>query len=134
MGKIFRQLKKRSGSILSLAVMMVIILLFVGIGLIRLGLNARLQAIRAVAEISARSAADAGVTQAWRLMNIKLQDRPWDGTPIPPETDVLLPPSDSSFSYTVAPKDAESNYLVTSIGKSGNAMKTIYVKLFVETF
>ena len=64
----------RRGSVLVLAVIIVLILATLGIGLIRLGQNARLQAVKATLKVSARSAADAGMEHAVeRLSSV------WDG-------------------------------------------------------
>ena len=60
--------KSRSGAALALAVTMVIILFLIGIGLLQLGRNARMQAVKDVLQISARSAADAGIEHAVRYM------------------------------------------------------------------
>lgn len=122
----------RDGTVLPLAVMAVVILFFIGMALIRLGLDARMRAVRTTAEIAARIAADAGFTQAKRLMDIKLVNKPWDGSSIPPAT-VSLPNSysNTSFNYTVT--DEGSYYLITSTGRSGIAEKTVKARLFVET-
>lgn len=59
---------RKSGSMLAFALVIVLVLAIVGVGLLRLGLNARLQAIKDVLQISARSAADAGIEHAVRYM------------------------------------------------------------------
>jgi len=64
-----REIKNsRRGLGLPLAVVIVVVLAILGIGLIQLGLHARLQAIRDVAVVSARTAADAGIEHAVRYM------------------------------------------------------------------
>ncbi|MBN2589346.1 MAG: pilus assembly PilX N-terminal domain-containing protein [Sedimentisphaerales bacterium] len=59
---------KKSGSMLALAMVIILVLALIGIGLIRLGLNARVQSMKDVTQISARSAADAGIEHAVRYM------------------------------------------------------------------
>jgi hypothetical protein len=51
-----------------LAVIMVVILLIIGLALIRLGMNSRLQAVRSQLVINAKNAADAGMTTAVKKM------------------------------------------------------------------
>ena len=60
--------KCKSGSMLALAIMIVVVLAIVGAALIRMGGDARIQSIRDVQQISARSAADAGIEHAVRYM------------------------------------------------------------------
>ena len=116
---------KRAGSILPLTAAMVVILLAIGLGLIRLGLGARMQAALTTAQISARLAADSGLEQAQRLMQKKLADElTWDNTTLPAATDVHLPDSDARFSYTVT-GDPDNSFLITSTGQSGRGEKTV---------
>jgi hypothetical protein len=73
MGDIMKTIKKwknsrNCGSMLALAMVIVLVLAIVGAGMITLGLNARLQSIKDVKQISARSAADAGIEHAMRYM------------------------------------------------------------------
>lgn len=123
--------RNRRGSILPFAVVVVILLFIMGLALTRLGLNARMASARTTAEISARAAADAGFEQAIRLMNLRLADKPWDGSPILPVTDVELPNSDASFSYNVS--DEGTYYQITSTGKSGTAEKMVYGRLMLSS-
>ncbi len=77
MEKIKRMRNRReSGSMLALALVIVLVLALLGAGMIRLGLNARLQSIEDVKQISARSAADAGIEHAMRYMINQ-----WNSTP-----------------------------------------------------
>ncbi len=131
------QLKKQSeknkkGSILPLAVLMVVILFLIGIGLMRLGSNARLQAARGSAEISARMAADAGITEAVYLMNKKLADElTWNNSTLPQAANVQLSNSYASYSYTNT-GNPTNGFLITSTGKSGVATKIIKTTLKTE--
>jgi hypothetical protein len=71
-------------SVLPLALIMVVILFVTGIGLLRLAFYSRLQAIVSTAGISARAAADAGITQALHEMNKRFDyGQPWDNSWIP---------------------------------------------------
>lgn len=123
--------KNKRGSILPFAVVLVILLFVMGLALTRLGLNARMAAARTTAEISARAAADAGFAQAIRLMNKSLAKKPWDGTPIPAVSDVMLSGSDARYSYNVTKKG--TYYQVASTGESGIAQRKVYGILTLES-
>jgi len=60
--------KTDKGSALVMAVVVVLILALIGVGLVQLGRNARMQVVRNVSVISARAAADAGLEHAMRFM------------------------------------------------------------------
>jgi len=66
----------KRGMVLVIAVTIIVILAVIGIGLIQLGRNARLQGVKDVLQISSRSAADAGIEDAVRHM---IKDE-WDKT------------------------------------------------------
>ncbi len=74
---------KKRGSAITLAVVVVLILLAMGTGLLRLGLNSRIFSIRTASDIAARSAADAGLTKALFEMNEKLKVDTWDSSSLP---------------------------------------------------
>ena len=59
--------KKNSASVLSMVTVMVLVLSLAGIALLRLGMNARINAVYATSGMSARAAADAGLIQAGAL-------------------------------------------------------------------
>jgi len=111
---------KKTGSVMALAMLVVVILLVMGIGLLSLGLHGRLFAVRTTSEIAACRAADAGLTKAVFAMNEKLKVIPWDGNSLPQVTDEALLNCDATLSYTVT-EDANSDYTVVSIG---NAVQT----------
>ncbi len=121
----------KKGSVLPFAVMLVIILFILGLGLTRLGLNARMAAARTTAEVSARAAADGGLAEALRLMNKSLSEKPWDGTVIPPAMDIVLPGCNARYSYNVT--DEGGYYQIASEGESGIAQKIVYGRLMVES-
>ncbi len=66
------------GSAIPLAAIAIIILLAMGVGLLSLGVGSRVYALRNASSITARCAADAGLTIALFEMNEKLQDQPWN--------------------------------------------------------
>lgn len=122
---------KRNGSAIVLAMFAVLILFLTGAGLLRLGLNSRVYAVRTAEQIKARCAADAGMAQALFQMNEQLQVKPWDDSTLPSLVDELLESGDSSFSYTVTGNEV-SGYLILSTGNSGVARRAVhaYLRLF----
>jgi len=119
---------KKRGSAILLAIVVVLILLAMGTGLLRLGLNSRIFSIRTASDISARSAADAGLTTALFEMNKKLQVGTWDGSTLPQAIDASLPNCDAVFSYSIT-GDPTSGYTISSVGTAGQAQKTVYATL-----
>ncbi len=103
----------RKGAVLAFAVIIVVVMILLGLALLRIGLAARIQAIKGTAEIVARQAADAGLAEAKRRMDIKWNNLPvgtMSMTPIAPADDITLPGADATYSYVV--KDAERNLLL----------------------
>ncbi|MHC4154822.1 MAG: DUF7305 domain-containing protein [Planctomycetota bacterium] len=133
MEEIRTKVPRRRGAVLALAVVMVVILAIIGLVLIRLGGDARVRAARTVADMRARAAADAGLTQAIRLMNKKLVDElVWDNSVLPSAKDETLPNGNASFSYTTE-GDQHIGFLVISTGQSAFASRTVYTRLSIES-
>jgi Tfp pilus assembly protein PilX len=129
--------KKRSrrtcGAILVLAIVMVIILALLGIVMVRLGGMARVRSAHGTTDISARSAADAGLTQALRLMNNKLRvESAWDNSTLPQAADTPLPHSDGQFSYKVEGTQ-KAGFRVVSKGKCAFSERNVLARLSIET-
>jgi hypothetical protein len=119
---------KKRGSI-PLAVVALLILLAMGTGLLRLGLNSRIFSIRTTSDIIARCAADAGLTMALFGMNEKKQQVGlWDGSTLPQAIDEKLPYCDATYSYTVT-GDLTNGYSVKSVGRADQAERTVYATL-----
>ena len=121
---------KKRGSAIPLAMLVVVLLLAIGTGLLRLGLDSRIISIRTASDITARCAADAGLTKALFEMNGKLQVKPWDGSSLPLETEISLPNCDAVFSYTVT--SGAGGYTVQSTGTSNQAQKTVSCTLQLQ--
>ena len=120
------------GLVLSLVAIMVVVLLFTGLGLLKLGSSARIKAAVATSGISATAAADAGMTQAKRLMNKKLVDElVWDNDTLPSETNTPLANANASYTFNVT--GDPSCFTVTSTGNSGRLTNTVYSTLTVES-
>jgi len=122
---------KKRGSAIPLAIVVVLILLAMGTGLLRMGLNSRIFSTRSASDIAARCAADAGLTKALFEMNEKLQVRFWDGSTLPQAIDANLPNFDAVFSYSVT-GDVASGYTISSVGTAGQAQRTVYATLELE--
>ena len=115
---------KRKGSAIALVLLVIVILLATGVGLLSLGLRSRIFAIRDASDITARCAADAGLTMAVFEMNEKLKVKPWDDSTLPQVTERTLLNCDAIFSYT-ATGDLDNGYIIESIGKSNQAERKV---------
>jgi len=115
---------KRKGSAIALVLLVIVILLATGVGLLSLGLRSRIFAIRNASDITARCAADAGLTMAVFEMNEKLKVNPWDDSTLPQVTERTLLNCDAIFSYT-ATGDLDNGYIIESIGKSNQAERKV---------
>lgn len=115
---------KRRGSAIPLAVVAIMILFAMGVGLLSLGFNSRIYAIRSASDIKARCAADAGLTIALFEMNEKLKVKPYNEGTLPEAMDVQLPYSDEVCSYRVT-GNLGGGYTIESIGTSGLASRTV---------
>ncbi|MBN2180600.1 MAG: hypothetical protein JW715_01705 [Sedimentisphaerales bacterium] len=115
---------RNRGSALPLALIAIVLLLIMGSTLLSMSLNSRIYSFRTASDITARCAADAGLTKALYEMNLKLQDKSWDGSTPSPALNVCLSDCDATFSYIVT-GDLASGYVITSVGKSGDATRLI---------
>ncbi len=120
---------KRGGFALALVLCGVILMLIVGVGVLSISMQSRSTAARSSSDISARSAADAGLTQALYTMNNILEAKTWSDGSLPKASYVQLPNSDATYSYQVTKiTTADSNddfYTLKCIGKSGRRQKTV---------
>jgi hypothetical protein len=126
------------GSTLVLVAFAIVVLSILGAGLLRLGLGSRVKAIRNADEISARCAADAGLTKAVYAMNQRLGAKAWSDSGLPSTINESLPGCGATFDYSVAvgsskaglaPGGGAGTYLVRSIGRRGQAQKVITAEL-----
>ncbi|HUV64812.1 MAG TPA: collagen-binding domain-containing protein [Sedimentisphaerales bacterium] len=121
---------KRRGDALSLAVIAVMLLLAMGMGLLSLGLRARLYSTRVASAIAARCAADAGLTMALFEMNQKLKAKPWSDSILPAQTNQQLSNCDAGFSFKVL--SGSDGYVIESVGTSGLSEKRVYATLQLQ--
>ena len=120
---------KRGGFAIAIALCAVILVLIIGVGVLSISTQRRMMGVRGCSEISARCAADAGLTEALFSMNKTLEAKTWNDNSLPFVTDEALPNSDATFSYKVTKiAAADSNddvYSIESTGKSGLAQRKV---------
>ena len=85
---------------LPLAAVMVLILSLAGFGILRLGMETRMRAVRTTAEMSARAAADAGLTKAVFEMNKNL-DLDWNFNDIVSPAAKVFSTANANYTYTI---------------------------------
>lgn len=116
------------GAALPLVLVVVILLLTMGTGLLSVGLNGRVYSIRTTSDITARCAADAGLTKALFEMNQKIKVVPWNDSTLPLAKNISLIDCDAVYSYIVT-GDLGSSYVITSIGQADNASRMVQATL-----
>jgi len=131
MNKTISLKSKRRGLALPLVMCVVLILSILGVGLLALGYQTRLRAIKTASEIAARCAADAGLTKALYDMTQKLKTSPWDDSTLPSASNASLPGCSATCSYTVT--KSGSNYAVTATGNCGQIQKQVSCTFVVDS-
>lgn len=128
--------RSKKGMVLPLVIGIAIILAILGFGLLKLGFSSQLVSILTKAEISARSAADAGLAEAMYKMNEKLALGPWDPTILPGAAGVTLEPDSSRarYSFSVNRVLDSPYYRIDSTGESGRAIKTVSVMTSMRSY
>ncbi|MHC4702129.1 MAG: DUF7305 domain-containing protein, partial [Planctomycetota bacterium] len=131
-------IRVRKGMVLPLIVTLGVILAILGIGLLQLGFGSRLISTITTAGISARTAADAGLTHAVYEMNRRFQfGVEWDNSWLPYSSgQVLLDNTDASFTYTIQspvtdPTSGASYWEIISTGTSNRQKKTVHARVGV---
>ena len=119
---------KRRGSAITLAVVVVVIFLAMGTGLLSMGLNSRTFSLRTTSDITARCAADTGLTMALYQMNEKLQVKPWSSSSLPSAKETSLLYCDATYTYNVA-GDLANGFIMMSVGRADNAERTVYATI-----
>jgi hypothetical protein len=128
-----RQDRRRRGSVLALVAMVVVIVAILGLVMISLGSTARVRAARLTTDTAARAAADAGLTEAIRLMNRKLTaEAVWDNSSLPTAANLSLPGVEATYSYSIT-GDKTSGFAVTSIGRSAFSERRVHTRLSINS-
>jgi hypothetical protein len=119
---------KERGSAIPLAIVAMLILLALGTGLLSMGLNSRTFSTRTTSDITARCAADTGLTMALYQMNQKLQVKPWSSSSLPTAKETSLLYCDATYAYDVT-GDLNKGFIMMSVGKADNAERTVYATI-----
>ncbi len=149
--RVLRSKNNKSGFILPIVVTVVVILCASGIGLLRLGSNARMRTALTISEIRARAAADAGLTEALYKMNKGLYksfytssyEGSYEGSRESSYNDLShdmyitssrsLPNTNADYTYKIG-QDSGGSYKIISTGRSGRMEKTVSATLKREGF
>jgi len=129
--------QSRRGLVLPLIAAIALCLALLGIGILQLGFGSRLMATRTMSGVSARAAADAGITRALYEMNnlFIMGSNPLALVPPPDVSDQPLNNSNATYSYKVRgpyTELLEPYWTIESIGKLGTQQKTVYATLGVR--
>ena len=119
---------KERGSAIPLAVVAVLILLAMGTGLLSLGLNSRTFSTRTTSDITARCAADAGLTMALYQMNQKLAVKPWSSGSLPTVKETNLLHCDATYTYDVT-GNLNNGFIMAAVGRADNAARAVYATI-----
>lgn len=123
-----RQCRRKTGSVLVLAVFVVLVSLIIGTGLLAMGTQVRLFALDRVQDMMARSAADAGLEYAVQQINNAVTDKTWSSAVLPSAEDVPLFDSDSTYSV-VTQYHPVDGYTILSMGTNRNRTRTVTASL-----
>ena len=113
----------RKGSVSAFMLIIGLILSIVGTGLLAIGYQARIRAIRTADEMSAKSMADAGLTKAMYKLSVAFSGGSLKDNVLPSETDTEVPNCYGKYSYTIK-GDKSAGYTITSTGKYKGAQRT----------
>jgi hypothetical protein len=123
--------KAKRGSVMTLILIAVFLLMIIGVGVIGLDFHGRMMAVRSCADIAARCAADAAIADAVFQMNEKLKVKPWDESSLPVASNIGLPNCDATCDYTVS--NVGGNYVIQGTGRSGHSIRSVEGILRVQS-
>jgi len=121
-------LRKKSGSILVLVLLVVLVSLITGTGLLALGTQSRVASINQVQGMMSRSAADAGLERAVQEINNAVLAKTWSDTVLPTTSDATLPYSESIYSVATQ-YDTTGGYTIASVGTNRSRTHTVNATL-----
>lgn len=121
-----KQIRKiYKGAVLSLVTLMVALLMIIGVALLKIGTSAQITSVHAASEISARAAADAGLSHALTLMNQKVQEEYiWDPDTLPECPETPLPNCQATYNFQIL-GDIDDGYEIISTGTTNLAEKIV---------
>ena len=133
MRKIDKSAKCRSaGSALILVMFIVSLLMIAGIGLLFMGEQARVYAVRTSQDTASRICADAGLEKAISVINAQFAAGTLNDNDLPTSIGETLPASEGAFSYKIT-KNAAGEYVAVSVGARGDFRRTIVATLNRKT-
>jgi hypothetical protein len=121
-------LTRKSGSVLVLVLVLVIVSFIIGTNLLLLGTHSRITSIDQLQDMSARSAADAGLERAVQEINNAVISKTWSAGTLPSASQVLLPYSNAVYSVT-STYDGTDGYQIVSVGTDRNRTRTVRTAL-----
>ena len=119
---------KTRGFILPLVVIIMVIMVFMGFGMLSLGYNAKIQVLRQNEDTLAIAAAEAGITHAVVRMNSKLIDeQEWDNTSLVAlnVSRAQLPNTNARYEFDIVGSPSRG-FVITSTGSCGTTSRTFY--------
>jgi hypothetical protein len=123
---------RKSGSVLVLVLLVVLISFITGTGLLALGTQSRVASINQVQDMMARSAADAGLERAIQEIDNTMTAGTWSDSVTPYVSNAALPFSDSIYSVKTA-YDTTDGYRITSVGTNRNRTHSINATLRLKS-
>lgn len=127
---------RNRGATLVLVTVIGVIMAVLGMSMIELGRHARITAVRDTEKVKARSAADAGVAEAFHRMQAKLliahnNHDAWGG-PIDAVANAALPGTNATYSYQV--NAASGCYEIVSTGTCAGMIRTIHAVVDLDSY
>lgn len=118
---------RNKGSVLIFAVVVALVLVLVGVGLLTLGSQSRIDSIKSIRGLNARCAADAGLSKAIQILNNALKSQTWNSSLRPAIANESLPVTNAA--YSVSTDFADGQYIIESTGVCEANTRTIRAKL-----
>ncbi|MFH1372119.1 MAG: hypothetical protein ABII09_12655 [Planctomycetota bacterium] len=103
----------RKGAALVLVMFIVTLLMIAGMGLMYMGQQVRVLAVRVSQDTASRICADAGLEKAISAMNAQLAAGTLDDDDLPVSIGETLPAAEGAFSYRIT-KNADGEYVAVS--------------------
>lgn len=127
-----KQMCKKTGFTMALVLMVIVLLMLLGTSLLSLAKNTNIASIRRSQEISAKCAADAGLTMVQSQLNTAYALGTLDLNNLPSGAMVNIENSNANFAYTVY-LDTAGNITIDSTGSSGPCSRTVHCNIDVES-
>ena len=121
-------IRREKGAAIVLMMFIVTLLMISGMGLLGMGYQSRLFAVRTSQNMACRVCTDAGLQKAIDAMNTKLTGGTLNDSDLPVSIGETLPAAEGAFSYRVI-KNAEGNYVAEAVGARGDFRRTIVALL-----